>query len=51
MVVKMSDKMASLWFELDFNGSFRLAIVDFGLSLVGNGVKPRVLGNDEIATI
>ena len=29
MVLKNLDKMASLWFVLDFNGSFRLLIVDF----------------------
>ena len=27
MVLKMLDKMASLWFVMDFNGSFGLALV------------------------
>ena len=29
-LTKNLDKMASLWFVLDFNASFRLVIVDFG---------------------
>ena len=46
VVLKKFDEIASLWFVLDFSGSFGLVIVDFastehfilnGLRLIGNG--------------
>ena len=30
MILKILDKMASLWFVLEFDSSFRLGIVDLG---------------------